>query len=175
MRAWRFLPLLLILWPLAEIAVFAWVGGKVGVINTIGLVLLAGFGGLALLRLQGLSLMRRIQTELNAGRMPADSMLEGFAVALAGLLLILPGFISDIMALLLLFSPLRKLLIRLALGGMTLTTTGHSATWTTRKSEPGVVDLDADEYTERGQSGPQDPNSPWTSLPKGGAEENKGS
>lgn len=151
MRPSLIVPLLLLAWPIGEIAMFAWVGGRIGVINTIGLVLLAGFAGVALLRIEGFNLMRRLQAELAAGRMPTGELLEASFVLLAAFLLVLPGFLSDILAFLLLFSPIRRLLVRL-LGGYVLVRGGRVDR---REATPdGVVDLDADEYTARDAARP---------------------
>lgn len=153
MRPPRFLLLLLILWPIAEIATLVWVGGRIGLINTVGLVLLAAFGGLALFRSVGFGLLRRVQAELSAGRMPASAVLEGFVVLLAGLLLLLPGFLSDVFAFLLLFAPIRRLLIAVVAARVSVTTmTGADR----RRADDGVVDLDADEW-QRGTERPARP------------------
>ena len=156
MRLSPYLPLLLIAWPIAEIATLVWVGGHLGVINTVGLVLLAAFGGLALFRYVGFGLLRRVQIELAAGRMPTGALFEGFIVLLAGVLLILPGFLSDIMAFLLLFAPVRRLIIMAIAARMTVSATSSSR----RPSDDGVVDLDQDEWERRG-----DGDSPWSDRP----------
>lgn len=154
MRLSPYLPLLLIAWPIAEIATLVWVGGYLGVINTVGLVLLAAFGGLALFRYVGFGLLRRVQIELSGGRMPAGTLLEGFIVLVAGVLLILPGFLSDVMAFLLLFAPVRRLIIVTIGARLTVSTvsTGYR-----RQKEDGVVDLDEDEWESR-----RNGDSPWS-------------
>ena len=157
MRLTPALPLLLLAWPIAEIAALVWVGSHLGVINTVGLVLLAAFGGLALLRYEGFGLMRRVQAELAAGRMPAGTLLEGFMVLLAAFLLILPGFLSDLMAFLLLFAPVRRLIIATIASRLTVTTMS-----TGRRTGDGVVDLDADEWIRGGCNS----DSPWSGGPR---------
>ena len=156
MRLSPYLPLLLIAWPIAEIATFVWVGGYLGVINTVGLVLLSAFGGLALFRYVGFGLLRRVQAELSGGRMPTGTLLEGFIVLVAGVLLILPGFLSDVLAFLLLFSPVRRLIIAAIAARLTVSTMSSSQ----RASNDGVVDLDQDEWERRG-----DGDSPWLDRP----------
>ncbi|WP_051228608.1 FxsA family protein [Pleomorphomonas oryzae] len=153
MRLSPYLPFLLIAWPIAEIATLIWVGGHLGVINTVGLVLLAAFGGLALFRYIGFGLLRRVQTELSAGRMPTGTLLEGLIVLIAGVLLILPGFLSDVLALLLLFAPVRRLIIAAIAARLTVSTASSGR----RPSTDGVVDLDDDEWERR-----NDGDSPWS-------------
>lgn len=153
MRFTPYIPLIFIAWPIAEIATFIWVGGHLGVINTVGLVLLSAFGGLALFRYVGFGLLKRVQSELSAGRMPTGTMLEGFIVLVAGVLLILPGFLSDVLAFLLLFAPIRRLIIAAIAARVTVSTTTSSR----RSSEDGIVDLDQDEWERRG-----DADSPWS-------------
>ena len=156
MRLSPYLPLLFIAWPIVEIATLVWVGGHLGVINTVGLVLLAAFGGLALFRYVGFGLLRRVQAELAAGRMPTGTLLEGFVVLVAGVLLILPGFLSDVMAFLLLFAPVRRLIIVAIAARFTVSTTSSGR----RPPDDGVVDLDQDEWERRG-----DGDSPWSDRP----------
>lgn len=156
MRLSPYLPLLLIAWPIAEIATLVWVGGHLGVINTVGLVLLAAFGGLALFRYVGFGLLRRVQMELSAGRMPAGTLLEGLVVLVAGVLLILPGFLSDVLAFFLLFAPVRRLIITAIASRFTVSTTSSTRHPTT----DGVVDLDEDEWERR-----NDGDSPWSDRP----------
>lgn len=154
MRPPVFLLILLVVWPIAEIATLVWVGGRIGLINTVGLVLVAAFGGLALFRAVGFGLLRRVQAELAAGRMPAAAVLEGFVVLLAGLLLLLPGFLSDVLAFLLLFAPIRRLLIAVVAARVSVTTmTGADR----RSADGGVVDLDVDEW-QRGAERPARPD-----------------
>lgn len=155
MRLSPYLPLLLVAWPIAEIAALVWVGGHLGVLNTVGLILLAAFGGLALFRYIGFGLLRRVQTELSAGRMPTGTLLEGLVVLVAGVLLILPGFLSDIFAFLLLFAPVRRLIIGAIASRLTV-----SASSSRYRAEEGVVDLDDDEWERR-----NDGDSPWSDRP----------
>lgn len=157
MRLSSILPFLLIAWPIAEIAALVWVGGHLGVLNTIGLVLLAAFGGLALFRYVGFGLLRRVQAELSGGRMPAGTMLEGFVVLLAGVLLILPGFLSDVLAFLLLFAPVRRLIIAAVAARLTVSTVSQGRD---RSRNDGVVDLDEGEWESH-----RDDNSPWAGGP----------
>lgn len=157
MRLSPYLPFLLIAWPIAEIAALVWVGGHLGVINTVALVLLAAFGGLALFRYVGFGLLRRVQAELAGGRMPTGTLLEGFVVLVAGVLLILPGFLSDVLAFLLLFAPLRRLIIAAIATRFVVSTASPGRS---RSQEDGVVDLDEDQWESRSSD-----ESPWSDRP----------
>ena len=93
--------------PLAEIALFVVIGGWIGVWPTLALVVLAAVAGVTILRGRGLSAARALRRPM-AGLQPVA---DGALIAIAGVLLILPGFLSDAMALLLLIPPLRRMLI----------------------------------------------------------------
>ena len=94
--------LLFALVPVAEIYVLVSVGGAIGVFPTIALVLLTALAGAHLARIQGLSTMVRIRENLDQGFMPAEELLDGLLVFLAGMVLLAPGFLTDICGLLIL-------------------------------------------------------------------------
>jgi UPF0716 protein FxsA len=101
--------LLLILLPVIEIVLLVWIATETSVLLVLGLLLGAGILGTYLSRQQGVRAMTRISDEVRAGRMPAEAMFDALLVSLAAVLLIIPGFLSDIAALWLLFPPTRKL------------------------------------------------------------------
>ncbi len=103
------LPLFLLftLMPLLELWLLFQLGGLFGFWTTIGVVLLTGMVGAALARWQGWQTMSRIQTDLRAGKMPAQAMGDGVLILVAGVLLITPGVITDIVGLSLLLPPVR--------------------------------------------------------------------
>lgn len=103
----RFLLPLLLLLPLVEIAGFVIVGREVGVLNTLALIVLTGIAGVLLLRRQGVDTLRRAQARLDRGEPPVREALDGIFVALGGLLLIIPGFVTDALGILLLLPPVR--------------------------------------------------------------------
>ncbi|MBP9943735.1 MAG: FxsA family protein [Desulfomicrobium sp.] len=94
--------LLFALVPVAEIYVLVSVGGAIGVFPTIALVILTALAGAHLARLQGMSIMLRIRENLDQGFMPAEELLDGLLVFLAGMVLLAPGFLTDICGLLIL-------------------------------------------------------------------------
>lgn len=98
--------------PIIEIALFIVVGGWIGLWPTLGLVVLAAVSGAAVMRRQGLQTLRRLQAEVDAGGDPAASLVDGALVLVAGALLVLPGFFTDAVALILLVPAARAALIR---------------------------------------------------------------
>ena len=92
------------LWLLISISRFTTIPG------TIGIVLVTGFAGAALARYQGWQTWRRLQDELRAGRAPADALLDGLMIFIAGVLMITPGILTDAIGFALLLPPIRRLL-----------------------------------------------------------------
>jgi UPF0716 protein FxsA len=108
-RRW---PILFIIIPLVELYVMISVGEVIGAFWTIILVLLTAVIGVNLLRVQGMSTLMRAQQTMARGAVPAMEMVEGIALAVAGVLLITPGFITDSIGFLLLFPASRQAIIR---------------------------------------------------------------
>jgi UPF0716 protein FxsA len=107
--------ILLLLVPVAEIAVFIQVGSRLGAGMTVLLVVASAVVGVWLVRRQGLATATRVQAIVARGESPALGMLEGLALLAAGVLLVIPGFLTDIAAFVLLIPPLRRGIIRLYL------------------------------------------------------------
>jgi UPF0716 protein FxsA len=103
----------LIAWPILEIYVFVQVGEAIGWINTIAVFLGAGVVGLWLLRAEGVSLLLRARNQMQNGVAPVGEALDALCLVAGGVLLLLPGFLSDVMALLLFLPPTRFALKRL--------------------------------------------------------------
>jgi UPF0716 protein FxsA len=101
------LVLLFIAVPLAELAVIIQVGQAIGVWWTIGLLLADSILGSWLMRHQGRSTWRRFNETMQAGRVPTREALDGALVIFGGALLLTPGFITDILGLILLIPPTR--------------------------------------------------------------------
>ncbi|GAB6111496.1 FxsA family protein [Desulfomicrobium salsuginis] len=98
--------------PVAEIYVLVSVGGVIGVLPTVALVLLTALVGAHLARMQGLAVMMRIRENLAQGFMPAEELLDGLLIFLAGMTLLTPGFLTDIMGLLILLPATRNIFKR---------------------------------------------------------------
>lgn len=107
--------ILFLLVPVAEIAVFVQVGSRLGAGMTVLLVVVSAVVGVWLVRRQGLATATRVQAMVARGESPALGMLEGLALLAAGVLLVVPGFLTDIAAFVLLIPPLRRGIIRLYL------------------------------------------------------------
>ena len=91
-----YLVLLFTIIPALELAVLIKVGTYIGVGNTLFLIVLTGVVGATLARLQGFVTWQNIQISLNEGRMPTEEMLDGLMILLGGIVLLTPGFITDI-------------------------------------------------------------------------------
>ncbi len=105
-----FFVVFLLFLPLIEIALFAAVGDEVGAFNTVLLCLASAALGFFLLQRQGMKTALSIQESLDGGRLPLEDMFRDMCFFLAGVLLILPGFFTDIVALLLLLPPVQHVL-----------------------------------------------------------------
>jgi UPF0716 protein FxsA len=113
------LVLLFIVVPIAELYVIIQVGQAIGVLPTIALLLADSVLGSMLLRSQGRAAWRRFNDVLAAGRPPAREVLDGALVIFGGALLLTPGFITDVLGLLLLAPPTRAIFRRLLVRALT--------------------------------------------------------
>ncbi len=99
--------------PLIEIAVFIEIGGFIGLWWTLAIVVATALGGTFMLRRQGLATLRRAQSHMAEGRMPLREVFDGLCLLIAGVLLLTPGFVTDLAGGLLLLPPIRGVLGRL--------------------------------------------------------------
>ena len=104
--------LLLICWPIAELYVAIKVAEAIGVLNTVLLLILTWPLGVWAMRSQGRAVWRRLSAAVNAGQAPGREVASGALVLFGGLLLIIPGFITDVLGIFLLLPPTRALLAR---------------------------------------------------------------
>jgi UPF0716 protein FxsA len=140
------LPLALIALPLIEIAGFAFVGGLIGVLPTLALVIATTLLGAALLRVQGLGALGRIRRTLEEGGAPGRELVHGLMIGLAGLLLVIPGFFTDILGLLLFVPPLREAVWRFLKARIVVVEAGPSGF---RRDRPRVIELDSDDFSRQ--------------------------
>ena len=102
--------LLLLIWPLAELFVAIEVAGAIGVLYTVLLLLVSVPLGMWALRAQGGAAWRRLTAAVAEGRTPAREVLDGALILAGGVLLMIPGFITDVIAICLLLPPTRALM-----------------------------------------------------------------
>ncbi len=100
--------LLLILWPIAELFVAIKVAEAIGVLLTVILLLVGWPVGMWLAKAQGRAAWRRLSAAVATGRPPGREVIDGALVLVGGTLLIIPGFITDVVGLLLLLAPTRR-------------------------------------------------------------------
>ena len=103
--------LIIIGFPILEIAVMIKIGKVVGILNTILLIFFTAIVGIYYARAEGLNTIRSGMVNLYQNKLPLYEMISGASIAIAAMLLIVPGFISDTIGFLLLFPLTRKLII----------------------------------------------------------------
>jgi UPF0716 protein FxsA len=116
-------PILLILFvavPVIEIGLFIQVGGFLGFWPTILLVLITAIAGASLVRSQGLQTLLSVQSRLQQGELPAQQIIEGVMLAVAGVLLLTPGFMTDAMGMIVLLPMPRAMLARKLMSKVTV-------------------------------------------------------
>ncbi|TKY91456.1 MAG: FxsA family protein, partial [Candidatus Methanomarinus sp.] len=101
--------ILFIVLPFVELYILIELGSSIGTLPTLGIVVLTGIAGAALAKHQGLSVLRRIQTEMSFGQMPEDVIFDGVLVLIGAVLLITPGILTDTTGFLLLIPVTRKI------------------------------------------------------------------
>lgn len=107
----RGLLLLFIVLPVVEIVVLIKVGQQIGALATVALIFLTALIGVALLRQQGYSALRRAREKMAEGALPAQEMVEGLFLAVGGALLLTPGFVTDVVGFCCLLPGVRRVLI----------------------------------------------------------------
>jgi len=108
----RFLFLLFILFPILEMVVLIKVGSVIGAWSTVGLVLLSAVVGIEVVRREGFRNALKARQKMAAGELPAMEMVENLGIVLGGVMMIIPGFITDFVGIFLLIPPVRRSLLR---------------------------------------------------------------
>ncbi len=139
MPVFRILFILFLAVPLLEIYILVKVGSAIGALPTILLCIFTAALGAALLRLQGIQTLARVRMKLDQGEIPAVDMLGGLILLFSGLLLLTPGFFTDIIGFLCLIPRLREYLA----GKFLL----HQIVYYQRRDDNGVVTVEG-EYWE---------------------------
>ena len=104
--------LIILIVPLIEIYLFIQIGGQIGAFNTILIILLTAVIGIFFVRLQGLNTLKSGVTQLYGNQIPIYEIMSGAALAIAALLLIIPGFATDIIGFLLIIPITRNLIFK---------------------------------------------------------------
>ena len=102
----------IILIPIIEIYLFIKIGSQIGAFNTISLIFVTAIIGIIYARYEGLNTLRSGFSQLVKNELPAYEIISGAAIAFAALLLIIPGFATDIIGFLLLFPLSRKFILK---------------------------------------------------------------
>jgi len=131
--------------PLIEIALFIVIGQAIGLLPTLLGIVLTGLIGALVLRWQGLATLREMQIRLQRGEMPARQIGDAMLIGFAGLLLLLPGYFTDLIGLLLLVPWTRELIYRLLARNLKVVevTTSYR-----RAGDPELIDLDDGDYRD---------------------------
>lgn len=143
--------------PIAEIAVILMVGSAIGALPTVALIILTAILGTVLLRRQGLSALTRLRADIKDGRVPAAAIGHAITVAVAGVLLLTPGFITDILGFTLFIPAVRSALWRQIVGSIRVERSGPGGPDgpARPRTHPRTIILEDDDYR------PRDGASPW--------------
>jgi UPF0716 protein FxsA len=98
--------------PIIEIYLFIKIGSQIGAFNTISLIFITAFLGIIYARYEGFNTLKSGMSQMVKNEVPVYEIISGAALAFAALLLILPGFATDLLGLLIIFPPTRKLLLK---------------------------------------------------------------
>ena len=140
--------------PLIEIALFILVGQAIGVGPTLLLVLASAVAGVLIIRWHGMALLRTIQATMGRGLLPGQTLADTMMIWLGGALLIIPGFFTDFIGLVLLIGPVRRLLYGLLQSRMRpMDPSSANNNWTQGDPAPikdqRTIDLDDEEFRPR--------------------------
>ena len=104
--------LLIFVIPIIEIYLFIKVGSQIGAFNTISLIIITAVIGLYYAKYEGLNTLRSAVSQLVKNEIPINEIISGAALAVAALLMILPGFLTDVIGLIIIFPWTRKILLK---------------------------------------------------------------
>jgi UPF0716 protein FxsA len=142
----------------AEIAVFILVGGAIGVVPTLVLTLLSMIAGAVLLKRQGLATLNRIRADVAGGRVPARPMAEAAMVAVAGFLLMVPGFLTGAAGLTLFIPAVRSAIWGRMRRQLEMRVQRRH---TFRPPGAAILELEPGEYESPPRPGAAAPDTPW--------------
>ena len=141
--------------PIIEIAIFVALGGMIGFWWTMGGVVLTALIGSYLLRLQGFAVWRDIQQKLNMGQFPGQSIVDGIMLAIAGALLLTPGYFTDAVGFSLFVPQVRYAIFEFLRKRVTFVSTQSYSSYQNHTSNPhqnadqdGVIDLNDEDWRD---------------------------
>lgn len=141
------IPLFFLVLPLAEIAGFILVGRRIGLLPTLSLVMLSAVAGVVLMRVQGFGVLARLRQSGQEGRAPGKELLDAAMILIAGILLFIPGFISDIFGIALFLPPVRTFLWNRLMRNVVVVNVGGIRPDGRPKTDPQrTIDLDEDDF-----------------------------
>ena len=145
------IPVLLLFVPAIEIVVFIKVGQAIGAWNVLALVFLSAILGVLLLRYQSIGVIRKLDRDLRQGRTPDASLFDGFLIVVGAVLLIIPGFVTDIVGLLLMIPFVRRLVRNFIKSRVTVKGFSSYRGGGFRRGRPqdDVVDLSPEDFERR--------------------------
>lgn len=145
-----------LIWLIAaaiELAVLIEVGSQIGTLNTLAMILLTAVLGIGMMMRQGRSLLIKIQRAAQEGRSPAADLIQGVLLALAGIMLFIPGFVSDAAGAILLIPFVRSYLARTALGGILFRYSSRvspaGTSWQSSSENPRTLEGDYEDLTKK--------------------------
>lgn len=107
--------MLFVIVPIVELYILVEVGQQIGALNTVAIVVITGIAGASFARSQGTQIIYKIRSMMSEGQIPGKEILQGVMILAGGIMLLTPGFITDILGLTLLFPLTRQFYMKLAL------------------------------------------------------------
>jgi len=154
----RLLLVMFLVVPIVEIAIFVALGNAIGFWLTMGGVVFTAVLGSYLLRLQGFAVWRDVQTKLNSGQFPGQSIVDGIMLAIAGALLLTPGYFTDAFGFALFVPQVRYAIFEFLRARVSVSTfqssifsqgTNGNSGPTSNGRDDGVIDLEDEDWRGR--------------------------
>lgn len=139
------LPFFFLALPILELIVIIKVGSAIGALNTIALLLLSSFAGVVTMRVQGFTTLMKLQSKLQTRQSPAKELVESSLILVGGVMLFVPGFITDVVGLIFLLPPLRRLIANWMIARGSVSMFGNIPTSRFRQSSGQVFEGDFEE------------------------------
>jgi UPF0716 protein FxsA len=152
--------MMLLALPLLEIAAFIVIGGQIGVLATFAIIFLTAVLGAVLMRIQGFGLIERIRHQTRQGGVPGKELVHGVMILLAGILLILPGFITDTLGILLFVPAIREIGWKLVRRRIVVSG-AFAGSWQYGRGPADSGSIRTIELDEGEYDSPRRPETPW--------------